>query len=165
MKYTEVVCKVCKKTFNVMSWKLGQGRGKTCSVECRRELQKKSVTGSASKKWKGGEFLRNGYRYILEPEHPLANTNGYIAEHRKVLTDKLGRTLRKGRKNMEVAHHINGNKLDNRPKNLVALSQSEHQTRHQTLNTSCLCGEKSKRNGMCDKHYMRFWRHKTVEFN
>ncbi len=153
MKYSNVICKVCDKEFSVMTWKLAQGRGKTCSVECRRIWQKQFVTGNGSKKWKGGKFLRNGYRYILDPSHPLANKNGYVAEHRKVLMEKIGRPLRMGRKNMEVAHHVNGNKLDNRPENLEVMNQSNHQTYHHTINTSCLCGKKSKALGMCFRHY------------
>lgn len=42
--------------------------------------------------------------------------------HRHVMEQKLGRKLLSD----EVVHHINGNKLDNRPENLTVMSASEH---------------------------------------
>ena len=49
-----------------------------------------------------------------------------IDEHRKIMSDFLGRKLKRN----EVVHHINGDKKDNRIENLVVLSISEHSRLH-----------------------------------
>jgi hypothetical protein len=58
-----------------------------------------------------------GYVYIKcpVPNHPNAKSKaGWIAEHVWVMTQMLGRPLRKG----ESVHHLNNIKHDNRPENL-----------------------------------------------
>jgi hypothetical protein len=50
-----------------------------------------------------------------EPEHPNAKSKrGWIAEHVSVMSQVLGRPLRRG----ESVHHRNNIKHDNRPENL-----------------------------------------------
>lgn len=49
-------------------------------------------------------------------------------QHRVIMENIIGRTL----KNSEIVHHINENKLDNRPENLQIMSKSEHQRIHHT---------------------------------
>ena len=53
---------------------------------------------------------QNGYIEIYEPENPNATLNGRVLEHRKVMSEHLGRELIK----TETVHHINGNRSDNR---------------------------------------------------
>lgn len=61
------------------------------------------------------------------PNHPNAIKGGrYIAEHRYNLEQKIGRLL----KRYEVAHHINGDKKDNRYENLELLTKQEHNKHH-----------------------------------
>jgi len=59
---------------------------------------------------------------ILVDNHPSRNSRGYVFEHRLVVEKYLGRYL----KSTEEVHHINGDKLDNRIKNLQVMSRRDH---------------------------------------
>lgn len=80
--------------------------------------------GEKHRDWKGGRITdKDGYILILKPDHPHANSNGYIREHRLVMEEHLGRHLRPE----EVVHHINQNPADNRIENLeVYDSNNKH---------------------------------------
>jgi hypothetical protein len=79
--------------------------------------------------WKGGR-VKMGDRYFIKmPGHPRA-INGYVREHVLVMEKILGRFLAPD----EHVHHINGDKGDNRPENLMVLSNAEHTKLHMTLN-------------------------------
>lgn len=60
-------------------------------------------------------------------KYPRITVNGKrFYGHRAVMEAFIGRTL----ESYEEIHHINGNKTDNRIKNLIILSKSEHSTFH-----------------------------------
>lgn len=74
--------------------------------------------------WKGGEKLMKGYVYRRTPGHPNGTTHGnYVAVHRLVMEQKLGRYLLPN----EIVDHIDGDIQNNHPDNLrVFASNAEH---------------------------------------
>jgi len=110
--------------------------GKT-SIDIAEEvgLTRESVNASARRigiapnnRYHKGEIItHNGYRMIKAPDgHPGADSKGYVREHRLVMEKKLGRLLEPD----EVVHHINHDKLDNRPENLEVMTLAEHTSSH-----------------------------------
>ena len=71
---------------------------------------------------KGYITKRAGYILLQRRGHPLADSKGYVAEHRLVMEQHLKRFLEKG----EIVHHKNGIKDDNRTENLFLTSKSSH---------------------------------------
>jgi hypothetical protein len=82
--------------------------------------------------WKGGRTqMVNGY--IMRQvgiDHPLADKHGRVYEHRLVMAEAVGRKLTR----REHVHHINGDRTDNRLKNLMLFpSTAEHHRHHADL--------------------------------
>lgn len=107
-------CQYCGEAFTPEA----SNPGIYCSNSCRA----KDKVGPAHPCWRGRPKLRfAGYRAIR-----IAGK--YVDEHRYLTEQALGRKL--GRN--EVVHHLNGDKRDNRPENLVVMSRAEHMRLHST---------------------------------
>jgi len=94
----------------------------------RRSLSK-SQSGSKSHFWRGGghESKSSKYVFVYDKSHPFARHNGYIYEHRIVVEKKIGKYLTK----IEVIHHINFKRNDNRSENLYLFAtHKEHMCYH-----------------------------------
>ena len=72
----------------------------------------------------------NGYKLIYMPEHPrVIGISGCVYEHIIIAEQKLGRLLTDD----EVVHHIDGNRSNNLPENLIVFkSKADHSRYHRT---------------------------------
>jgi hypothetical protein len=76
--------------------------------------------------WRGGRSVTiRGYVRVWAPDHPLANRDGYVLEHRKVVYD-AGIEIPEG----FHVHHVNEDPSDNRLENLEVVPASEHWRKH-----------------------------------
>ncbi len=69
---------------------------------------------------------KEGYVQHYNPKSPDARENGYSPVHRDVARKKIKRALRED----EVVHHKDGNKLNNKKRNLEVMTKSEHYRIH-----------------------------------
>jgi hypothetical protein len=75
-------------------------------------------------------FINNdGYKQHYNPKSPDARNNGYAPIHRDVARKKISRDILP----TEVVHHRDGNKLNNKRKNLEVMTQSEHYKIHNKI--------------------------------
>lgn len=81
--------------------------------------------GETRHNWKGGRSMRHGYVVLRLPDHPAADSSGYVPEHRVVWEAANGPLPT----NWHI-HHINHDRADNRIENLTALSPSDHKKTH-----------------------------------
>lgn len=90
----------------------------------------KGRTRERNPHWKGGRYIANGgYVFLYEPAHPNAQSNGYVMEHVAVAARALGRPLTQG----IVVHHIDEDRANNAPSNLVVCDRPYHNLIHQRM--------------------------------
>ena len=82
--------------------------------------------GSLNSNWKGGRINKDGYIMVYAPEHLNANKRGYVYEHRLVMSGLINRPLYPD----EVVHHIDGNRSNNDPSNLMLEHIGPHLALH-----------------------------------
>ena len=123
MRYNSIMqlereCQHCNRIYKPKS-------SNTNKLYCSWLCYKKGVKGKARKEYR----ISRGYKYKFLPDHPDSSKQGYIAEHRLVCEKKLGRRLKK----TEVVHHINDDRGDNSPDNLVVCTRKEHNEIHDSV--------------------------------
>lgn len=122
-------------------------KGRVHSVATRAKLaaQKRGAAnpmyGRRAANFKGRTIGANGYILIHAPEHPHANANRKVQEHRLLLEAHLRETSPEHPSLVEIdgelyisrdwdVHHRNDVKDDNRIENLEAMTGAEHRRRH-----------------------------------
>lgn len=120
-------CALCGKNMILTPRECRSGGRHYCSKRCaaRSVNPLGSQTGIFSRTWKGGNFIsKEGYRMVLIP-----GLGKYTTEQKRIMEKRLGHPLQKD----EVVHHLDGNKLNNDPENLIICTRSEHPTIHRRL--------------------------------
>jgi hypothetical protein len=80
---------------------------------CSKHYQRYKKYGDTKPRG-NGRYKQRGYVYLKMPDHPNVYKSNYVPEHVYVMSEHVGRALRKG----ETVHHKNGIKDDNRIENL-----------------------------------------------
>ena len=106
--------------------------------------------GSSHPQWKGGKTNCVGYIGTLSRNHPRSYPNGYVLEHILIAERILGKPLPRGAQ----LHHINGDRSDNRPENLVICQDyAYHSLLHQRERALKACGHANWRKCQICKTY------------
>ena len=98
-----------------------------------RKVKKEKIKSEREVK---GFIIKKGYKKLIMPNHPRSDAKGYTFEHIIILEQKLNRQLLP----KEVCHHIDGNKLNNNPDNLITFKdQASHCSYHRKLQSASKC--------------------------
>ena len=114
-----------KKGIYRKAYKMGLRTSPEVEFLNRSEATRREKSGN----WNGGvRTTPAGYRQLLMPEHPRADSGGYVMEHIAVWEKETGIPVP-----MHCCiHHLNGNKADNRIQNLCLMQKTAHTVFHHT---------------------------------
>jgi len=130
-------CNKCRRLVRKADKKRWEDKNCSLCIDCGKKIFRLSTRclscankGNLNPSWKGGRIVTvNGYIWIYSPNHPFANSSGYVMEHRLVVEEDIGKYL-----DVDVlAHHINGKRDDNRLSNLKVVTKKEHSNLHRNF--------------------------------
>ena len=105
------------------AYKMGMKKTKEIEWFNRSEAKK----GPKAANWNGGKRRTSkGYIQVLLPNHPRADSSGYVMEHIVVWENATGIPVPL----CCCVHHLNGNKSDNRIENLCLMEFGAHTIMH-----------------------------------
>ncbi len=117
---------------------INTGRFKKGQIPHNKGKKFPEYSGKNSPTWKGGKIKNRGYVYILKPNHPFCDSQGYIKRANLVMEKHLGRHIILP----EIIHHkgtkypLNSieNKGDDRFINLMLFANnSKHTSYHSKI--------------------------------
>ena len=153
----EKYCAFCGKRMHRVRFPSGRledlqsfARRKYCDRLCMRKAFVKT-----------GEDTNQLYRSY----HSSAEKLAYLILGKERKCEKCGSI-----ENIDV-HHIDGNRNNNTPENIMVLCRSCHMKEHSKNQVCVICGKPMKGHGYCNKHYIRWkkygnplmYYHKIVE--
>lgn len=149
--YLNCICPICGKKFHLKQSLVDKCKSNCCSRSCSAELKKINMSGAGNHQfglkgrlnssWKSDEKISHyGYRLIRDLDHPFANSDGFVFEHRlvaeKYLLNKYNSVEINGKtylRNDYDVHHKDFNRLNNSVENLLVMTKAEHKSLHNKL--------------------------------
>jgi hypothetical protein len=142
------ICTTCRMSYRVP---IGRAQSRFCSRDCQGLARRRRVivtcescgdslevtesraigfrfcSRDCQKSFGRKPFIdKRGYVMVYAPTNAMAQSTGYVGEHRLVMSEIIGRPIADN----EVVHHIDENRANNVPDNLQLMTRSEHTLLH-----------------------------------
>ena len=151
-EYLNCECIICGKRFHLKEYHKNKYKTHCCSDQCNKEKRRRDMSGAnnhqyglkgeSNSSWKSNERISAyGYRLIRQLEHPFANSDGFVFEHRlvaeKYLLTNENSIVVNGKKYLHpdfAVHHKDENRLNNDVSNLEVMRKGKHVSLHNLQN-------------------------------